>query len=262
MEVLCILHDSDEYGLVRWPLDELSQAAGVPVKILRELASKGVLKGSDKDLPIFEFSPSHAGKMGQPVTLIAASSGPCWFSSRFVTDEFIRLRRGSSSRFSATEQPSPKAVPNTTPKAVPIPPFGDGASSSSSSSRERARARAKDTHATHEVQQTVKSEPSADPCPHQQIIAEYHRVLPELPRIKSWDSDRQALLRGRWREATERQTIAWWVEFFEYVRRCPFLIGQSQGHGDRDPFLADLEWLVRPKNFRKVIEGKYERRAA
>lgn len=100
---------------------------------------------------------------------------------------------------------------------------------------------------------------AADPCPHSEIIAVYHELLPELARVRSWDADRQRLLRSRWREEPERQALQWWRDFFEYVRRCPFLIGQESSAG-RDPFLADLEWLVRPKNFRKVIEGKYESR--
>lgn len=107
----------------------------------------------------------------------------------------------------------------------------------------------------------VAGKPAPPPCPHDAIVALYHETLPELPRMRSWPDDRQALLRSRWREDERRQNLGWWKRFFEYVRRCPFLLGQeSSGH--RDPFLADLEWLVRPKNFRKVVEGKYERRQA
>ena len=99
----------------------------------------------------------------------------------------------------------------------------------------------------------------ADQCPHADIIAAYHEILPELARVRSWDADRQRMLRSRWREDSQRQSVAWWREFFSYVKRCPFLIGQQCSEG-REPFLADLEWLIRPKNFRKVIEGKYESR--
>lgn len=101
--------------------------------------------------------------------------------------------------------------------------------------------------------------PAVPACPHEAIIAEYHRLLPELPAVRIWDDRRQSLLRSRWREDPERQTVAWWTGFFEYVRRCPFLLGQAEGR--RDPFLADLEWLIRPQNFAKVIEGRYERAA-
>lgn len=105
----------------------------------------------------------------------------------------------------------------------------------------------------------MSADPPADLCPHVEIISAYHELLPELTRVRTWEPDRQALLRARWREAPERQNLTWWREFFEYVRRCPFLLGQEIS-GHRDPFLADLEWLIRPRNFRKVIEGKYESR--
>lgn len=108
----------------------------------------------------------------------------------------------------------------------------------------------------------VAGKPAPPGCPHSEIVAAYHEILPELARVRDWTPDRQAFLRSRWREKAERQTVEWWREFFKYVRTCPFLMGEGATTADRDPFCADLEWLVRPKNFRKVIEGKYERRRA
>ena len=107
----------------------------------------------------------------------------------------------------------------------------------------------------------VPGKPAPPVCPHAEIVAAYHEVLPEWRRVRDWTEDRQSYLRARWREKPERQTVAWWRGFFEYVRTCPFLMGQTASP-DREPFSGDLEWLVRPKNFRKVIEGKYQRRAA
>jgi hypothetical protein len=108
----------------------------------------------------------------------------------------------------------------------------------------------------------VAGKPAAPTCPHSEIVALYHEVLPELARVRDWTGDRQAFLRTRWREKPERQTLGWWLEYFGYVRTCPWLMGQGVTSDDRAPFFADLEWLVRPKNFRKVIEGKYEQRRA
>jgi hypothetical protein len=105
-----------------------------------------------------------------------------------------------------------------------------------------------------------KPEPIPE-CPHSDIVAAYHEILPELPRVRTWDADRQKFLRGRWREDRERQSVNWWREFFGYVRTCPLLMGQVERR-DAPPWSADLEWLVRPSNFRKVIEGRYEARAA
>lgn len=108
----------------------------------------------------------------------------------------------------------------------------------------------------------VASKPATPDCPHGEIVALYHEILPQLRRVRDWTPDRQAFLRARWREKPERQSLAWWRGFFEYVRKCPFLVGEGATSPDREPFTADLEWLVRPTNFRKVIEGKYQPKQA
>lgn len=134
MDVLCVLHDSDEYGVCRWPLADIARAAGVPLKLLKELSSKGVLKGADKGAEAYVYAPRHAGKSGDPVTLVAESDGPCWYCSRLVRDEWVRQRRGSSTRFSTTNQPTKEA-----PESPPKPTFGgrqgDGPTSTSTSKR-------------------------------------------------------------------------------------------------------------------------------
>ncbi len=152
MVVMGVMHDQDEYGVCRWPLAEIAQVAGVPLKHLKELSEKDVLKGADKAAPDYVFTPRHAGKMGSPVNLVEAAGGPCWYCSRMVRDEYIRQRRGQSTRFSSDNQPSngggddnqnrppkdaDKDAPKATPKSQPKPPFGspqgDGPSSSSTS---------------------------------------------------------------------------------------------------------------------------------
>lgn len=140
MDVLCVLHDSDEYGVCRWPLADLARAAGVPLKLIRELAVKDVLKGSDNGAAPYIYTPRHAGKDGDPVTLVESEEGPCWYCSRFVRDEWVRQRRGQSTRFEEDKQP-PKKEPNPPPKVTPeLPPMGgigerqgDGSTSSSTS---------------------------------------------------------------------------------------------------------------------------------
>ena len=67
MDILSVLHDSDEYGVVRWPLAELAQAAGVSLKSAKELAAKRVLKGDDQGAEPYIFTPRHAGKDGEAV---------------------------------------------------------------------------------------------------------------------------------------------------------------------------------------------------
>lgn len=103
--------------------------------------------------------------------------------------------------------------------------------------------------------------PAIPPCPQQDIIGIYHETLPELRQVRVWNSTRQKLLASRWREAKERQALDWWRDFFGYVRKSRWLMGQKPGRDGR-PFDCDLEWLIRPQNFAKVVEGKYEDAAA
>jgi hypothetical protein len=103
-----------------------------------------------------------------------------------------------------------------------------------------------------------RPQPAAKPeCPHQDIIALYHEVLPECPQVRDWTPARAQQLRTRWNEDPRRQNLEFWRQFFEYVKTCGFLVGRGTGAGNR-PFLADLEWLTKSQNFTKIREGKYE----
>lgn len=146
-------------------------------------------------------------------------------------------------------------------------PKPDGFPVGSSDETQSKAHQAPDTKHHHERATTatavvVAGKPATPDCPHAEIVALYHEALPELRRVRDWTPDRQAFLRARWREKPARQNLDWWRKFFGYVRDCPFLMGEGAQSADRPPFTADLEWLVRPQNFRKVIEGKYQRRAA
>ncbi|WP_211261954.1 hypothetical protein [Stenotrophomonas humi] len=100
-------------------------------------------------------------------------------------------------------------------------------------------------------------QPARPACPHQRIVALYHEVLPELRQVRDWNETRRKLLQRRWAEEFGRQNLDWWRGYFEYIRGSDFLMGKTTGRDGR-PFDCDLEWLVRPSNFAKVIEGKYE----
>jgi len=98
--------------------------------------------------------------------------------------------------------------------------------------------------------------PGARNCPIQRIVALYHRELPMLAQVRELPEQTAKMIRARWRSDPARQSLDWWRDFFRYVARCPFLVGE------KTDFQADLLWLVKPTNFAKVINGNYEARAA
>jgi hypothetical protein len=114
-----------------------------------------------------------------------------------------------------------------------------------------------------------RAKSSAPLCPHQQILALYHEVLPELPCMKIWDADRQKNLTARWRERwkagkfmTQQEGVAYFRRLFAYIGRdCDWLMGRVVGQNGK-PFFSSLDWIVLPRNFAKIIENKYDRREA
>jgi hypothetical protein len=130
VEVMGLMHDSDVYGVLHWPLKEIAQALGAPVKLVQELASKGVMKGRDKGLiEAYVYTPRSGRKDLPPKVLVPSQDGPIWYSSRMVKDEHLRSVRGENTRFGDDTKPTPKSAPKTTLGDK----SGDGSSSSSSS---------------------------------------------------------------------------------------------------------------------------------
>ncbi|MDQ7982261.1 hypothetical protein QYH69_34110 [Paraburkholderia sp. SARCC-3016] len=155
LDVLCLMHDQEEYGVLRWTLKEIAEAAHCKVSELKSLREKGVLKGADKGETCTPhiYVPRSGRKDGPPVTLIAEQDGPLWYSSRMVEDEHKRKHSGGNTRFVAgggdaeSEQKPPAAGSPShghgegqsegqgAPQGDELPPRqGDGASASSSSS--------------------------------------------------------------------------------------------------------------------------------
>jgi len=91
------------------------------------------------------------------------------------------------------------------------------------------------------------------PVPYSKIVDLYHEICTSLPRVKALSQSRKGYIKARWQEHPDME---FWKEFFSEVESCKFLTGKAD-YKDRKPFYADLEWLTRPNNFLKVLEGKY-----
>ncbi len=131
-------------------------------------------------------------------------------------------------------------------------------------------------------QKSTNKENFPPPCPYQEIVKLYHSALPELPQCKVLNEARKSFIRARWREVltnpelmaimvpeheelvmhSDRQKgLLWFERYFRYVAESDFLTGKvPPSNGRSKPFMADLEWLMRPQNFAKVLEGRYHTR--
>lgn len=109
-------------------------------------------------------------------------------------------------------------------------------------------------------------------CPHQAVLALWAEVLPHMPQHlpTQWRGTRAEHLRARWREtavekrwASEADGLAYLRKLFAYVGQSRFLTGRVPSRDPGKPaFQIELEWLVNPSNWAKVIEGKYHQEAA
>lgn len=250
MDVMCVLHDQDEYGIARWPLAEIAQAVGATKAKLNRLVEKGVLKGADvgEQCEPMVFVPRSGRKNGDPVTLIEQQDGPLWYSSRMVLDEYKRKVRGGTD-----------AAPNGTPD--PSPSRAGASSPSPSSTKER---------------EPIGSLPTspAMPCPVQAIVDAYHELMPDNPKVRVLTDARRRTIAARWREAarlsvkpfgysTQGEGVAAWREFFSVCNESAFLTGRTPpGHGRDRPFIADLDFLMTPAKFARCLENHYHREHA
>lgn len=117
MDVMCLLHDQEQYGVITWPLKEIALAIGCSLAKLKGLVTKGILKGIDSSAECepLVYTPRSGRKDGEPVTLISGQAGPIWYSSRMVTDEHKRNTNGSSTRYKTGEDNPKKPPPDGSP---------------------------------------------------------------------------------------------------------------------------------------------------
>jgi len=101
--------------------------------------------------------------------------------------------------------------------------------------------------------------PDADPVDPSEVASLYNKILGDiLPSCKAMSKTRKAKLRARVKKDAKRRDMDWWRRYFEYIATSEFLTGQVTGQNGK-AFSADIEWILKPENMLKIIEGKYHR---
>ncbi|HEY4547294.1 MAG TPA: hypothetical protein VIG90_12835 [Pedomonas sp.] len=246
VRVLCLLHDSDEYGLLRWTLKEMAQAIGAPVKLLTELAQKGVLKGADKGtIEPYIYVPRSGRKSGDPVTLVPTQAGPLWYSSRMVRDEYVRQARGYGAGLGDGNHDAPKPSPKGglgARNGDDIGPRTPAQSSSSSPTVTESACAASVTSAR--PQQRQQPPPQKIPIPKDwQPSAADMAFVEQNTLAAPWSGEKLRRTVDEFRDhylRTGHCSADWSADWRLWVRRQPRFEQHDTGpdeHGFRDPIL-------------------------
>jgi hypothetical protein len=83
-------------------------------------------------------------------------------------------------------------------------------------------------------------------------IEEHRSGMPKITRINQ-GSIRERTLRARWKEFPE---MAIWDDCFTKAATSPFMGGQN-----KRGWTANFDWVIKPNNFLKVLEGNYNQDA-
>lgn len=105
-------------------------------------------------------------------------------------------------------------------------------------------------------------------CQFAKMVELYHEALPGHPRVEVDNHTRRKHAKARWMDAARRlkekgetvtleALIGYFRRYFAHAARSQFLTGQVAG--SRGPFFADFDFLISPKGFAGIIEGKYHR---
>lgn len=111
--------------------------------------------------------------------------------------------------------------------------------------------------------------PPPAPCPFQQIVDAYHEVLPNHRRVHCLTHERKELLSAAWRwtwqdrqrrgkQADHESVLNSMRGLFGLVAESKLLTGRVPGKDGRKPFVAGLDWILKPSNILDIIENKWD----
>ena len=126
-----------------------------------------------------------------------------------------------------------------------------------SANPELTRLKAKQEPLTINQEPLTKDQKNTPSAPYADIIDSYHKILTELPRAKVLTDKRKRYIKELWKSKNEdgktRGDMEWWDSYFTYCKSIKFLHGENERG-----WTANLEWIVKPENFVKIIEGNYK----
>ena len=160
-------------------------------------------------------------------------------------DWFSRLQIACEMPAESEETPAPSPSPSPSPSPYPTPTLN--------------------TEPTVLVDTPAANRPPA--CPNAEIVDLYHQRLPTLPRVDVLSDGRKRTIAARWKDvlndpdikkssAPRDAALEFFDWFFDHASKSRFLTGRVKD------WRADLDFLMTPSKFVKVIEGHYHKEHA
>ena len=101
---------------------------------------------------------------------------------------------------------------------------------------------------------TPQAEAMSVNCPYAKIKELYHKICISYPKIKTIDGNRKTAVGARWRTY---KSLDVFEELFTIAETTPFLKGENNNN-----WSADFDWMMKPTNFSKILEHKYDDRSS
>lgn len=107
-------------------------------------------------------------------------------------------------------------------------------------------------------QQADNDQRTNDRINYRMIAESFGEHLDALPQPRDITEKRKKAIRSIVKRGGRYSEEDFFPKFFEYVSKSDFLMGRSerQWHG------CCFDWLLKPENFQKIIEGNYHTEAA
>lgn len=104
-------------------------------------------------------------------------------------------------------------------------------------------------------------------CPCEDIVAKYHEILPELPKVRVMDAKRKKGMQALWgfvltsrksdgsrRAETAEQALEWIASYFGRTRDNDFLMGRTQRGTEHASWKCDIDFLMTSRGLKHVLE--------
>ncbi len=98
------------------------------------------------------------------------------------------------------------------------------------------------------------SAPRPESTPYEEIATQFMGICVDLPRIKEvkdWTSQRKNSVKSLWKK---HNSLSWFIDLFMRVHDSDFLSGRVNS------FKAGFDWIFKPANLQKILEGNYDNR--